>query len=395
MSVHRSKYAAVVVGAGPAGICALGNMLERGVSPVLWVDDEFNGGRVNRAYREVPSNTKTKLFIDFAEALTPFRKALEKTPSPNAIDRLREFDQDKATQLGNAADMLLMLTRGLMQLPGVAVRKGRVTSASVDSHKGWTIQVSLAGSDSPMQTQPSTVISDRLILCTGSSPNDSPLPVDVPGLANIHLDTALSPSLIANFLPKDKKTTVAVVGASHSAVLVLMNLSQLALSTHPNLHIKWFTRHSLRYAEFMDGWILRDNTGLKGEAATWAKQNLEPEKLPSSPVAKCITPISYEKENEIKEYEEHLPGCDYYVQAIGYSRDPIPQIKRGVGTVDDIKYDHLTGSFSDGKGEKVPGMYGAGIAWPERVTDPYGNVEYAVGFFKFMKYLKRVSCDWN
>lgn len=54
MSVHRSKYAAVVVGAGPAGICALGNMLERGVSPVLWVDDEFNGGRVNRAYREVP-----------------------------------------------------------------------------------------------------------------------------------------------------------------------------------------------------------------------------------------------------------------------------------------------------------------------------------------------------
>lgn len=54
MSIHRSRYAAVVVGAGPAGICALGNMLERRVGPILWVDDAFDGGRVNDKYREVP-----------------------------------------------------------------------------------------------------------------------------------------------------------------------------------------------------------------------------------------------------------------------------------------------------------------------------------------------------
>ncbi|PNS18656.1 hypothetical protein CAC42_5195 [Sphaceloma murrayae] len=395
MSVHRSKYAAVVVGAGPAGICAVGNLLERKVNPILWVDDEFNGGRVNRNYREVPSNTKTKLFIDFAEALTPFKQVIEKTPSPNAIDRLRDLNQDKGTQLGNAADMLVMLTRGLMHTPGVEVRKGRVNSASVDSHKGWTVQVSLSGHDSPAPSQSTTVIADRVVLCTGSSPSEGPLPVDIPGMSSIHLDTALSPSLISDLIPKDKPTTVSVIGASHSAVLVLMNLSQLALNTHPNLKIKWFTRHALRYAEYMDGWILRDNTGLKGDAATWAKNNLEPEKLPSSPIAKCITPIAYAKDEEIEAYKKHLPGSDYYVQAIGYSRDPIPQLKRGVGTLDDVKYDHSTGAFADGKGEKVPGLYGAGIAWPERVTDPYGNVEYAVGFFKFMKYMKRVSCDWN
>ena len=55
MSVHRTKYAAVVCGGGPAGITVLGNLLERKVGPVLWVDDLFEAGRVNKSYREVPS----------------------------------------------------------------------------------------------------------------------------------------------------------------------------------------------------------------------------------------------------------------------------------------------------------------------------------------------------
>jgi hypothetical protein len=55
MSVHRTKYAAVVCGGGPAGITVLGNLLERKIGPVLWVDDLFEAGRVNKSYREVPS----------------------------------------------------------------------------------------------------------------------------------------------------------------------------------------------------------------------------------------------------------------------------------------------------------------------------------------------------
>jgi len=56
----QKKYAAVVVGAGPAGITVLGNLLERKVGPVLWVDDGFNGGRVNRSYREVPRYVRSR-----------------------------------------------------------------------------------------------------------------------------------------------------------------------------------------------------------------------------------------------------------------------------------------------------------------------------------------------
>jgi hypothetical protein len=39
----------------------------------------------------------------------------------------------------------------------------------------------------------------------------------------------------------------------------------------------------------------------------------------------------------------------------------------------------------------IPGLFGAGIAFPERVVDPHGNEEYAVGFWKFMKFAQNAS----
>lgn len=50
----EKKYEAVVVGAGPAGVAVVGNLLEQKKAPILWVDHEFQGGRLNKYYREVP-----------------------------------------------------------------------------------------------------------------------------------------------------------------------------------------------------------------------------------------------------------------------------------------------------------------------------------------------------
>ena len=47
-------YRAIVVGAGAAGIATVGNLLDNNVSPILWLDDSFKGGRLNRKYRDVP-----------------------------------------------------------------------------------------------------------------------------------------------------------------------------------------------------------------------------------------------------------------------------------------------------------------------------------------------------
>lgn len=188
---------------------------------------------------------------------------------------------------------------------------------------------------------------------------------------------------------------MAVVGASHSAILVLRNLSNLASSTHPQLRIKWFTRHPLRYAEERDGWILRDNTGLKGEVATWARENLEPARLAESPVSKHLVKVATSRADETETYERELADCSHVCQAIGYKTEPLPELRVEGRTVSP-RFDSTTGGFEDKEtGERIPGLYGAGIAFPEKVVDPEGNVEYAVGLFKFMNFMKKVVPEWK
>lgn len=255
------------------------------------------------------------------------------------------------------------------------------------------------------------ITSKRLVLCSGSRPIDTVPPNlrDNTGsqLAHVHLDTALKPTLLAKSLDPNASATVAVVGASHSAILVLMNLYNLAATSHPLLRIKWFSRHKdLRYAKPMDGWILYDNTGLKGDAAQWARENLEEATFYSSPVSQTITKLfTPAGPGEQQVYQDELPQCTHIVQAIGYRRDPLPLLS-AIERADaeprplPINHDGISGRFfatqdqNAGGASFIPGLFGAGIAFPERVTDPAGNVEHAVGFWKFMRFLKRAVPQW-
>lgn len=57
--------------------------------------------------------------------------------------------------------------------------------------------------------------------------------------------------------------TVGVIGSSHSAILVLMNL----LEMEPGPRVVNLYRSPLKYAKFLsDGIIILDNTGLKVSA---------------------------------------------------------------------------------------------------------------------------------
>ncbi|KUI71848.1 hypothetical protein VM1G_07830 [Cytospora mali] len=382
------KYEAVVVGAGAGGIAVVGNLLELQKGPILWVDELFDGGRLNKRYREVPSNTKVKFFTKYAEGVEAFRTVAKETPEPNAMSHLLSLDPEKTCHIAQAADMCLMLTKGLDEGKGVFKQKGKVTDAAW-SNSTWTVSISPSDSFSP----PTQVDASKLILCTGSSPISGPLPVT--HLAEINLDTALSPTILSKILPTDQPTQIAVIGASHSAILVLRNLSRLATSTHPHLRIKWFTRHPLRYAEERDGWILRDNTGLKGEVAVWARENLEEATLPSSPVSQHLVKVATTHGDETETYKREMAGCTHACQAIGYRRDPLPEL-RVEGTKVAPQFEHTTGTFENAEsGERIPGLHGAGIAFPQKVVDPEGNVEYAVGLFKFMNFLKKVVPQWS
>lgn len=314
------------------------------------------------------------------------------------------LDQEKTCHIAQAADICLDLTKGLNESKGVWKQRGVVTDASWSNvsicrlrtlmeadQRQATWNVSISPDDASLS--PTEIHAKMLVLCTGSAPTRGPLPVS--NVEDIHLDTALSPTKISQVLPQDQALTVGVVGASHSAILVLRNLHNLASSTHPSLRIKWFTRHPLRYAEERDGWILRDNTGLKGEVATWAKDNLEEDKLPSSLVSRHLEKISTTKGDEEEVYKRELADCTHVVQAIGYKVEPLPSLSVE-GKAIEPKFDNVSAAFTDAKtGTTVKGLYGAGIAFPERVVDPEGNTEYAVGLFKFMKFLKRVVPEWK
>ncbi|CAI7674262.1 unnamed protein product [Penicillium pancosmium] len=393
------KCAAVVVGAGPAGVAVVGNLLERQLGSIAWIDPSFESGRVNRKYREVPSNTKVSFFQSYATSLQPFRTIIENTPRPNAFTTMAKLDQEKTCHLHYAADMIRGLTNGLVKMEQVYAYQGFVTAATLSSKPDqpkWTVRIKQSSTNGSDDLEIET---SRLILCTGSHPTN--LPVPIPGLEihTLDLDTVLKPSILSETLPTTKPTTVAVVGASHSAILALLNLVTLAQTSHPHLRVKWFTRHKLRYAEFMDGWILRDNTGLKGLAADFARTQLEEGVLASSDAGKIVSKVDCAG-GEVREkemYRVHLPDCDYITQAVGFTRDPLPKLVKGDEAKPlSMEFDHETGAFHESapSGEKIPGLFGAGIAFPQRVVDPYGNVEYAVGFFKFMKFLKKVVPSW-
>ncbi|GIJ90751.1 monooxygenase AgnR1 [Aspergillus pseudoviridinutans] len=384
------KCAAVVVGAGPAGLAVVGNLLERQLGgKIAWVDPYFQAGRVGRKYREVPSNTKVSFFQAYATGVQPFRAVISSTRMPNTFTTLAKLDQDQTCLLQHGADMVQSLTEGIVKLDRVVQCKGYVVAANLaEKTSSWTVRIKSHGSSEEFEVE-----TPKLILCTGSSPTTAPVPVPGHNIQRLDLDIVLKPSELASYLPRNTPSTIAVVGASHSAILALLNLVDLARSSHPQLRIKWFTRHPLRYAEYMDGWILRDNTGLKGLAADFARQQLEDEVLPTSEAGRFISKVDCSSGKEMAQFKLQLPFCTHIVQAIGFTRDPLPELSVN-GSPLEPDFDHETGGFYDQRGRLVKGLHGAGIAFPERTVDPHGNVEYAVGFFKFMKFIKRVCPQW-
>ena len=54
LSARAHMHSAAIIGAGPAGLTAVANMLDNGRRNLLWIDTAFQAGRVGRLYREVP-----------------------------------------------------------------------------------------------------------------------------------------------------------------------------------------------------------------------------------------------------------------------------------------------------------------------------------------------------
>lgn len=367
----------LVVGAGPAGLAAVGVLLDQDVRRVVWVDVEFGGGRLAR-YESVPSNTKTSLFVHFATACDSFQRvwASHAASPASCLARLQSLPQEHGCELSHAARLVTELAHGLCEADAGRLVPIRATCGALyRAADRW--RVTVGGG---------TWTADRVVFATGSHPKEGPV-LGLhrgPAIKSIELDTALAPSLLPEHVgPED---VVAVVGSSHSAVLVLKNLCEMHPAHRPRRVVNFY-RGELVFAEYLpDGRIKHDNTGLKGLAAEWARTHL------AAPAggAELVTRIRLPPGQEAATYETHLPQCTRVVHAIGYVRADLPRLLAEDGrTLEVAGYDE-EGRLQDEHGSAISGLYGVGIAFPERVVDPSGDTEHAVGLWKFMRHCKRI-----
>lgn len=86
---------------------------------------------------------------------------------------------------------------------------------------------------------------------------------------------------------------------------------------------------------------------------------------------------------------KYFPECTKIVTAVGFERNNFGKIIYQGTEQTDIKYDPCMGHLTS-KGEELVGLYGGGIAFPEKKVDVCGLPDCAVGFFKQMNYIQKL-----
>lgn len=333
-----------VIGAGPAGIVVVGLLLDLGVAPhdIVWIDPEFNVGRLGQYYATVPGNTKTSLYIDFIRACKTFQSC-----APHALDELERYELSTEYPLSIVVKPLQEITNCMRKKVGA--HKTMLTGLEY-IHDAWHIECA-DGFECD---------SDRVVLATGAHPQS----LHYTQSPEVPLDLALNQQALALEVTADD--TVAVVGSAHSAVLVLKFLSELPVGRIIN-----FYKKPLVYTTDMGGWLLYSHSGLKGVAAEWAKNVLE-----KNPPCNLVRVFNSERARTA-----WLPICTKIIYAAGYERNPIP------GCTQDMPYDTHTGVIA-------PGLFGIGIAFPEVIIDQAGNEEHKIGLNSFMQHALEMLPEW-
>ena len=341
----KQQYQWAVVGAGPAGIASVGKLLDSGVDSksIVWIDPMFSVGDFGTLWEHVSSNTKVELFHRFYHAYDAFN--FKHAPGFD----INRFDAQSTCTLQYAAEPLRWITQQLLKkVTGVQDTVGRFST----SEHGWLMQTKLGKS----------IQSKNVILATGSEPRDCLLD----DIETIPLQLALDKDKLKKAV--QGKNKIAVFGSSHSAIIVVRDLLDLGLKKVVNFYLS-----PLRYAKYFDDWILFDNTGLKGKTAEWARENLHGN-LPQGLTRHLSTPENIRK---------YCNDIDAAIYATGFKRRALSI----AGLPENFVYNQQCGVIA-------PGMFGIGIAFPEKTIDRYGNEELNVGLWKFMLYINKVMPLW-
>jgi len=334
-----------VIGAGASGILAVAKLIDAGIQPnnIVWIDPDFAVGDLNAKWSEVPSNTIVKLFVDYIKEMQCIEfSALKDCP-------LFHFEDNDTCHLSNMVAPLKECTKILM--------------AQVNAIPGTVTHLKLTQRQWHIKTKQQEILSSNVIIANGATPSYLDLKTNID---KVSLEVALCPSKLKNIISTDD--TVGVFGSSHSAILILKNLVDLNVKQIINFYLS-----PCQYALKMEGWTLFDNTGLKGTAAIWAKENID------GTLPRNIKRLLSTSEN----IASHLPQCNKLITATGFKTNDSIKIEG----VDPSQYQQQTGIIA-------PGLFGFGIAFPEQAFNQFGIKETKVGLWKFATYLRKVLPIW-
>ena len=279
---------AVVVGAGPAGIAAVSQLVARRLR-VHWIDRAFRSGAMAR-YSAVPANTKLDVLLPGLALFLPpdndgqWMAQERRVAAERSLEAMRAaathqpFNSDPSplgwTTLGAVADYFDTVTSLLLNDPRVSCCTARVTSlvrqhgTSAAFDRGWAVHVCEQTGSLPIAHSPSVV------LATGGTPCAAPAAVQPSAWASedggaaprvLSAEAALDPQRLRELVRPHE--TVAIVGGGHSAFVVAMHLVKQRVRT------RLFIRRPVRLAQWdahgdaYGAWAFR---GLKGAAAEFA-----------------------------------------------------------------------------------------------------------------------------
>ena len=344
-SNNKKIFQWAVIGAGPAGIATVGKLLDNGIpaEQILWCDPHFKVGDLGMYWSNVSSNTKVKLFTNFLYACSSFAYEFA---AENFV--LKELNPEDTCTLKYVVEPLQWVSDQLAKQ--VEAQRTTIRSMSL-SQRLWSLN-----------DNSQNFMAHNVVLATGALPSN----LNYPGVEVVPFDLAIDKELLMEHVDLNK--TYAVFGSSHSAIIILRYLVEMGVKKVIN-----FYRSPCRYALDMGDWILFDNTGLKGQTAQWARENID-----------GVLPANLARYNTTEpNITRYLPECDKVIYAVGFEK----RSTLVIGDYEDTKYNPHVGIIG-------PGLFGFGIAYPELKADPLGSVESQVGLWKFMTYLNRVLPVW-
>lgn len=347
--MSRLRFKSIIIGTGPCGVLTAGLFAGVHGKSALWVGDSQGvdaiGGRFNQ-YASVPGNTPVS---SFEEAFRMVPLLAEHTPKLSA-------DADGTCPLGHVFPTLVDFSERIAQTCSTSFGT-RVTALHLDTEaRTWTVHTDT--DSEPFQAA-------NVIFVPGAVPRPPP-PQSNHKIVNV-LD-AVQPGHAA--LASLRSSAVSVVGNSHTAMLIVKNLIEAGVS-----QIRVFQKSPLRHAETQPaGWTKYDGTGLKGSVSRWVKKQ-------------HFRGVSFVDVAPDQITEELIDERDVVIWATGFVRgDNMPAL-----VIDGVVANHRYDEYDGYCGEIAPGLYGGGIGFPERWTDPEGYSEYRVGFNPpFVAHMTRI-----